>query len=103
MVSIIQAQEEKRRNKINCIAGSVRNAFEAHLEVSQSKLLNEFCLEFGASKRHVLELMNIALTSIPHKIIRKNGDVLLHPKEEIIPPDAPNEQILTPEEEQALN
>jgi len=73
MATIIQIQEERRRNKITQITASIKKAFDADREVDHEKLIGKCCIEFGASRRHVMELIEIALSQIDHDIEKREG------------------------------
>ena len=80
MATIIQIQEERRRNKITQITASIKKAFDADREVDHEKLIGKCCIEFGASRRHVMELIEIALSQIDHEIEKKDGRKVIRNK-----------------------
>ncbi len=73
MATIIQIQEERRRNKIAHITASIKKAFDADREIDYDKLIGVCCIEFGASRRHVMELIDIALSQLNHVIEKTDG------------------------------
>ena len=73
MTGIINIPAEYRKNKVETIIRSIKKAFDEDVVVDYEMLVNACSFDFGASRRHVVELINTALSQFNHEIIKQDG------------------------------
>lgn len=79
-MDIIAARQNKRQSNITMIVASLRNAFAKNLEVSYEKLVEQVEFSLMCSRRHAMELIDVALQSIKYDEYGKGKFRMLLPK-----------------------
>ena len=82
-MNIISARQESRKNKINELTDTIRKAFSADVDIDKEKLINECCLNWGMSRRTVLEYLDIALSPLNTEEMKFEGRVLISQIKEV--------------------
>lgn len=84
-MDIISARQATRKNKITDLTATIRKAFANDLDIDKEKLINECSLNWGMSRRTVLEYLSIALSPLNTEEINFEGRVLIVQKKEVAP------------------